>query len=310
MPEKSMLNIGVVGLGQRWRERYRPSLLALRDYFHIGAVTGQVQDEVRRESQALRCSAAGGIVQLLAEPGLDAVLLADEQWHGLWPVQQALASGKPIFSGVMPGETHQLEPLMGAGQSGLIMLDMPWRLSPALDCLGDLCRTELGFPRILHFLIEENDGHTGDSPGKLDFVPYFDMCALLCEADPVRMQTTRTADGSVRTLLIEFPQGRTAQLTHCLSPRKKRRCQIHVICDKGNATAHLPGHVTWSSGAGKWSRRLPSPRNLRRGMLLHFHRAVLQGRMESAHLAAARRLTRWQQVLRQSQEKTAGDIRA
>src|SRR6266478_2001490 len=91
------LRVGVIGLGRRWRKRYRPALLALHDCFRVHALYDQVQQRALGEAERLQCDAAAGITELLERDDLDAVLLLDAQWFGLWPLELACRVGKPVF---------------------------------------------------------------------------------------------------------------------------------------------------------------------------------------------------------------------
>ena len=47
------LRLGVIGLGRRWRRRYRPALQDLADSFTVVGLYDQVQVRAEREAQAL-----------------------------------------------------------------------------------------------------------------------------------------------------------------------------------------------------------------------------------------------------------------
>src|SRR5438309_1386478 len=92
-----LLRVGVIGLGRRWRKRYRPALRALRNRFTVLAVYDQVWARAAAEAKRLRCHTAGGPTALLERDDVDALLLPDKQWFGLWPVELASRFGKPVF---------------------------------------------------------------------------------------------------------------------------------------------------------------------------------------------------------------------
>src|SRR5438067_8986693 len=87
------LRLGVIGLGAAWRKRYRPALLALADHFLIEIVCDQVLGRAERVARELGCAAAAGPAELLESGRVDALLLADLQWFGLWPVELACRAG-------------------------------------------------------------------------------------------------------------------------------------------------------------------------------------------------------------------------
>src|SRR5262245_59168381 len=100
------MRVGVIGLGRNWRQRYRPALRALRDGFRVSVVCDQVEHLARREARRLGCGAALGPTEVLASDDVEAVLLPDAQWFGLWPLEQACRVGKPVFCAdeLLPGE--------------------------------------------------------------------------------------------------------------------------------------------------------------------------------------------------------------
>src|SRR5260370_41165099 len=91
------LRVGILGLGRRWRRRYRPALHALRDRFVIRSVWDALPVRASRNARQLGCRAAGGVIDLLEGKDSDAILLLDAAWHGLWPLEAACRFGKPGF---------------------------------------------------------------------------------------------------------------------------------------------------------------------------------------------------------------------
>src|SRR5262249_43309385 len=49
------LRVGIIGLGVRWRKRYRPALTALRDRFTVTVVCDQVHQRTAAEAKRLGC---------------------------------------------------------------------------------------------------------------------------------------------------------------------------------------------------------------------------------------------------------------
>src|SRR5262249_47924567 len=96
---EKILRVGVIGLGRRWQKRYRPALAALGGWVKVSSVCDQVQERALREAKRVSCQAAAGPAQLLEREDVDAVLLPDEQWFGLWPLELACRRNKPVFCG-------------------------------------------------------------------------------------------------------------------------------------------------------------------------------------------------------------------
>src|SRR5260370_23212768 len=92
-----VLRVGIIGLGRRWRKRYKPALRSLRARFRVQVVCDHVQERAVREAKQLACDVAAGPTQLLEREDVDAVLLFDAQWFRLWPLEGACRTGKPVF---------------------------------------------------------------------------------------------------------------------------------------------------------------------------------------------------------------------
>src|SRR4051812_48881855 len=97
------LGVGVVGLGRQWRQQYRPALLALAPLFEIRALYDQTHRRAVGEARRLNAEAVGGVTALLEHPGVEAVLLPDRQWFGLWPVEAACRGGQAVLWGGWAG---------------------------------------------------------------------------------------------------------------------------------------------------------------------------------------------------------------
>src|SRR5262245_16621109 len=93
------LRVGIIGLGKRWR-RYRPALRALRDHFAIQAIYDAVHQAALHVAQRLGCAATSGVIELLERKDIDAILLLDAAWQGLWPLEAACRFGKTVFCAV------------------------------------------------------------------------------------------------------------------------------------------------------------------------------------------------------------------
>ena len=139
------LGIGIIGLGRRWR-RYRPALADLRGRLLVRAVCDQRPARAERAARELGCLAAAGPTDLLDRDDVEAVLLLDEQWYGLWPVEQAARKGKPVFCAVSPAgdDAHADDVMRQVREAGSPVMAAGPALSPAVARLGDLLATRLG----------------------------------------------------------------------------------------------------------------------------------------------------------------------
>ena len=72
----------------------------LREFFEIRAVGDEVQQLAVEAARRLGTVAVAGPAALLQDDSLEALLLADPQWYGLWPLELACRRGLPVFCGV------------------------------------------------------------------------------------------------------------------------------------------------------------------------------------------------------------------
>jgi predicted dehydrogenase len=305
MIEAKVLGVGVLGLGQQWAQRYRPALLALKSLFRIVAIADQNQQQVRREARLLPCAEAGGMVQLLEHPEIDVLLLADAQWHGLWPVELAAAAGKPLFCGISPGaDPEHAEQLLSQLQSKpSVLVDLPARIQPTLLHLQNLCRTDIGPPQrmVCQVLAPPITAPIADGAVERLFpLAMLDLCAVLLPEEPRRLWAGGTPDGSLAQVLIELAGGGGATLTRCAAPPKRETSRIMVVAERGMATARLPARVQWSSAGTRWSRRWRRTGDPCQALLQHWHTAVVRGEALAPGFRELYSVWRWQQWAAQS----------
>jgi hypothetical protein len=268
MPEP--LRVGVIGLGPLWRRRYRPALRGLRDRFRVTVVCDQVHEHAAREARRLRCAAAGGPADLLRRPQVDALLLLDPQWYGLWPLGQAREVGKPILfyppSSGAPADladpTRQPDPNTAPALAALTL-----RLSPLAERLRELLRATLGPARLVLY-----SGAGADGPGLLDLI---DWCGDLLGGAP--RCVGETSAGGLTSLVLEY-EGRAAQLTRYDAARACPRPRVEILAERGSAALRLPDLLTWTDATGRHAQRLRRAAPPERLLLERFHLAITQGR--------------------------------
>ncbi len=140
------LRVGVIGLGRRWR-RYRPILARLRDHIEVRTVCDQVARRAEIEARRLRCTASAGPVELLERGDVEAALLLDPQWFGLWPLEHACRAKKPVFCALSPDsdDAHADALHQQIQESGLpVFLALGPVLAPATMHLRELLTHRLG----------------------------------------------------------------------------------------------------------------------------------------------------------------------
>ena len=142
-----MLKIGIIGLGPHWESHYRPALGRLSRRLRVTAVYDPVASRAERAAHELGARCALSMRSLLKRNDVRAVLLLDESWHGLAPLQFAVESGKPLYiTGRLSASLQDLDALCesAAGQSLVICPELRLRTAPATARIMELTATQLG----------------------------------------------------------------------------------------------------------------------------------------------------------------------
>jgi predicted dehydrogenase len=283
------MQLGVIGLGRHWRQRYKPALRALRDRLAVRLVCDQVYQRARHEARQLCCAAALGPTELLQCDAVEAVLLPDAQWFGLWPLELACGLGKPVLCGddLLPDEPdlERLRQLVQA--SGLpVMVGMPPRHAPVTGALLDLLAGRLGPARAVACDFFQTPG-----PGLP--LALLDWCALALDAQPVSVLAAGPDAGGLTSVYLEFPDGRHAQLTGWSGPEAWHAPRLHVHAERGWASVELPGRLRWADVEGRHATTLRGQPQAEAMLLDRFGDALRSGQPPQPGLADAGRLLAW-----------------
>jgi predicted dehydrogenase len=274
------LRVGVIGLGPLWRRRYRPALRALPDRFQVVAVCDPLAGRAGRAAKRLGCAAAAGPTELLERPDIDALLLVDAPWYGLWPVQLACRLGKPALCCPPRALDGEAETVRQAEQAAVpVMVALTLRDSPAARRLRELLGTTLGPPRLVLCAADDS------GPGLLDLL---DWSGSLFGGPAER--ATRAAAGPLQCLLLDHGGGRAVQITHRGPCPHDVPLRLEVIAERGRAVLRPPDRLTWRDAAGRQAQRLGRGEAPEQALLRRFHEAVTQGRSVSPTLAEVWRL--------------------
>jgi predicted dehydrogenase len=256
--------VGVIGLGRRW-QRYQPALQALHGQLEVRAVCDQVHALAEQTARQLGCVAAAGPLDLVEREDVEAVLLFDRQWYGLWPVFQASRLGKPVFCpSVLLAREEALPALRERVRStGLPVLPgNPLVLHPHLGRLRGLLEEQLGRPRLLRCeqivpgrarLLRQDW-----TPALLDrLLPWLHLCAALLEGEPRSFAVTAPPRSGLLNVTVEFPKRQAAQLALFLQPGARPTARLEVLAAHGRAGIIWPRQLRWYDDEGMHVLRQP-----------------------------------------------------
>ncbi|HEV3115667.1 MAG TPA: Gfo/Idh/MocA family oxidoreductase [Gemmataceae bacterium] len=297
------VQVGVVGLGARYARRYRPALLRCRERFVVRAVCDQVQQRALTEAKHWNCAASAGVLDVLEQPDVEAILLLDRQWHRLWPLQMACSFGKPVFccDPLACDDAHADEILQDIEQSKLpVMLAMTPRLAPATDQLRELFNTQLGAPR---FLVCEHARprqlRQGPGPAaELNLLgpsatALLDWCAWLLDGEPQSVLAGTLGADWLHFLTLACDDRRGIHITCRRGPGLRAGVRLHAVADHGSAVVDLPHRVSWSDGKGEHTLCLRARLSMTDQLLETFWHMVRTGARPEPGVREAYRVLGW-----------------
>jgi predicted dehydrogenase len=273
------LRVGVIGLGRRWR-RYRRLLARLRDHIEVRAVCDQIARRAESEAGQFECAAAAGPVELLERPDVEAVLLLDAQWYGLWPLEHACRINKPILCASSPDsdEVHADALHESIQRGGLpVLMTLPTLLAQATRYLRELLTHRLGQARLVRAdwsMAPLPPG--GDLLGNSAVLPLLAACAWLLDDVPRSVWTLDGNSASFVTLMLRFGSDRLAQVNLWTAATGRTPPRFEVVAEAGTATAELPRQLRWRDADGQHAQRLP-PRSAEQSSLERFIVALRDG---------------------------------
>jgi predicted dehydrogenase len=308
------LRVGVIGLGQRWQQRYRPALRALRDRFAVQTVCDQVPQRALAEARRQGCAAAAGPAALL-ETDVEAVLLLDAQWFQLWPVERACDLGKPVLCcAELEQDEHADAVCCRVRDIGLpVLAELAPRQAPALARLRHLLESHLGPARlVLCDAVDPVDWQESGTAALLD------ACSTLLEPacrpsvlpacrpfvlnEPTAIESHGLPDDRFTSLFLRFADDRAVQLTRRTVPHVQPRVRFRVVAERGSATAVLPGRLAWTDAEGTHSVTIRGQRSTVL-LLEKFYRVVREGQPPAPGLDEALRPLRWLQAAQRSRRE-------
>jgi predicted dehydrogenase len=288
--------VGIIGLGRRW-QRYRSALLLLRREFKVRAVYDPISHRAVAAAKLFSCDAAGGCSDLLERDDVEAVLLLDHRWFGLWPLQRACALGKAVFCTVpLAADDADAETLQSAVEASRlpVLMAHPLACAPALDRLRNLVGTTLGPARLVRadFSYRLYPRSRPNLLRTAAAAALVDLCVDLLGGPPTRVTALASESGEAVTVLQEHGEGRAAQINLWAGLAVSSGCRVEVIGPQGAAKASGLSRLSWRDQDGQYAERLrhaPTEDDL----LLRFAQALHNGQQPQPGFADAFRSLTW-----------------
>lgn len=300
------LRIGLIGLGDAWTQRHRPSIRLLHDRFEVRAVYNSVPLLAEQAAREFGAACCDGYRALVSRKDIDAVLILENSWEGWLPILAACEAGKAVYwAADLDFDAELADELMRRVDTAGIafMAEFPRRFAPATLRLKELIATHLGKPQLL-FCHRRVPGDEPTKPRRTggpqttvarrteaELVELIDWCRYVVGREP-------NAVGSIRhglsespdywAITLEFPPTSenappvVAQLScgryipaawhEAISFRPPSAMQIR--CDSGVAFVDLPTTLVWFDEAGRHLESLDTEMPVGEQLLTQFHRAV------------------------------------
>jgi predicted dehydrogenase len=256
------LGIGVIGLGRHWR-LYRPALAALRQHLEVRGVCDQVARISEETAQTIGCTSAAGPVDLLEREDIQAVMLLDPQWYGLWPLEHACRVGKPAFCSLSVLREPRIEELAQQIEASHlpVLMGQATVQAPAVGRLRQLLESRLGPASLLRADCVLTRPPASPSPGagllrSHALLELLQVAAQLL-GRPESVLTMAAGNMPFLTLLLDFSGGGSAQLNCWIDSRRRASCRIQVTAEQGVARATLPYRLRWRDGEGEHLQKAP-----------------------------------------------------
>jgi predicted dehydrogenase len=298
------LRVGVIGLGRCWR-RYRPLLARLREHVEVRAVCDQIARRAEIEAQQFDCAAAAGPVELLERPDVEAVLLLDSQWYGLWPLEHVCRINKPVLCVSSPASdaAHADALRQQIQSSGLsVLMALPPLLAPATRQLREMLTHRLGQVRLVRADWSTAPHPKGDLLDNDAVLPLLAACAWLLDDVPRSVWTLDGDRAAFVSLMLRFGCDRLAQVNLWTATAGRTPPRFEVVAEAGTATAVLPRQLRWRDADGQHAQRLP-PRSAEQSSLERFILALRAGQPLRPSFEDAYQALTWLRAAAQSRSE-------
>jgi predicted dehydrogenase len=284
------LRVGIIGLDRRWRRALPPGL-------EVRVVCDPLAERARRAAEQLGCAAAGGVVELIERPDVEAVLLLGRPWYGLWSLERACQAGKPVLcaASLADEEEHADALLEQVRAAKLPVLVAP---DPALLLLAEQLRVLLDGPLGPAGLLRVAfTGPLAYLSGPA-LVPLLAVCAQLLGSEPRAVRSTGAEIPNLASVVLEFGDRLAAQLT-LWGVAAPRACRVEVVAARGLAAAEHPGRLCWQDATGRHIRQFPAAMAERR-LLDRFAESLRAGQALRPSFEEAHTALRWLRAARTS----------
>jgi predicted dehydrogenase len=295
MTKDSPLQVGVIGLGRRWQKWYKPALASLHGQFQVRFVGDAVHQRAVREAERIGAEAALGPGEMF-EHGIDALVLVDPQWYGLWPIEVACQAGKPVFCAApLESDDAHADGLLQKVQDRRlpVLMGMALRSAPVLAPLRELLDGELGAVRLL-LCDRLLPARRGSAAGPFALGTAVVDCSLsFLEGEPVAVRAFRAEAAGLGSFLLGYDNGRAVGFRWYSGPVSRPSWRLRWVAERGDVESNLGRRMAWTTAAGRHVLQAPKGRPVAQVLLERFARVVRGHEPVRPSLADAHRALCW-----------------
>ena len=294
------LRVGIIGLRRRWA-RYRSALAAPGSPFEIRIAYDASPQLTARARRELRCEVGASVEELLETKELDAFLFFDSDWRGLWPLERACQSDRPIFCAVpLVCDEKAADEIRRRREQRppRVMTVLGPRGAPASARLQALIQKHLGQPTTVCCQARLRRQRTGERmliSGTL--LSALHLCGQLLQDQPETIWAAVPDKAGMVNVTLGFPGNRAAQVT--LTSGGSPVWKVAVTAEKGIADVSLPRRLRWRDTAGEHLLKLPRYRASAE-RLQQFAESIRRGESPRPSFDDAYRALNWLRAARRS----------
>ena len=304
---RKLVSLGLVGTGALWDQAYREAVQRCQHRVAVRWMYDAVPAKAEQAARECQAVVAPSLTSLFERPDVDAVLILDAAWYGVYPLELACRFGKPaLLTGRWDSTASQLERLSTAAREAgvMIMTAFPRRHTPAMNRLRELIVTKLGPPQFVRLSAETAE--TAELLNAHRLAELVDWCSYTIGKSPSRWTTSssfKTAgEGRIE---LEFPAiaGQSQPLAHIVlkaaagaedAPELE---SLHVECPHGSADIAGESDIAWRNGESEFRDNLASERPSVDLILDQFCRRVVGGLVPVSDLSDAFRAWRFAEAV-------------
>ena len=289
---RAQLAVGLIGLGPTWDQHYREAVHRLSSKLCVRAVCDAVHVRAAAVASEFRAATFSSPWLLSQRRDIQAWLILDPGWLGIYPAELAVWCGRPaLFANCFTSDSRRLTELFGHAivRGETLLPEFPQRFLPTTTRLRELIATKLGPVRRITILVPTPS--TGAAAAltwlveqQADCVGLLDWCACLIGQAAATVESHSDAAGSRFQLTFTAQHANTSPdvpvaevvLTQDSNPAGSEPRRL-IECERGSAIIASAANIAWQTETEQADESLTHERSPFEIILDQFCRRALGG---------------------------------